>query len=85
MMTAEKNVFCTTTISYQVTNGLLECNAVYFVPLFWRNVLPFLQGRRWRQDVHLKCWCLSTSGVVLHSTRLQCSQSLPWEPPVLLY
>jgi hypothetical protein len=42
-----------------------------------------LQGSRWRQDVHLKCWCLSTSDVVLHPTRLHCSQSLPWEPPVL--
>lgn len=43
-MTAEKNVFCTTTIPYQVTDGLLECNAVYFVPVFWGNVLPFFTG-----------------------------------------
>jgi len=44
MMTSEKNVFSTTTISYQVTNGVLECNAVYFVPVFWRNVLPLSTG-----------------------------------------
>jgi len=44
MMTVEENVFCTTTISYQVTNGLLECNAVCFVPVFWRNVLPISTG-----------------------------------------
>jgi hypothetical protein len=47
-MTAEKNVCYTTTISYQVTNGLLECNALYFVPVFWRTRRDEVAGE-WRK------------------------------------